>query len=280
MSEENKTRTMSGLALRWVTGVVLAGAVLGLALWAPPEVLVAVFALVAGVGAWEYDRLALPAADGGRRWLLVLFSADVVLAALLGPGTVAAALGVGLLLLLAAELSGPGEPAELWQRLALRGFGLLYLGGLFACLMLVRLRGGPLHFLMVVACVVAADAGAYYAGHLWGQRRMAPRLSPGKSLEGLAGGLALALVVGAVFGSFLLDSEATWAGIVRGALLGLALGGASVLGDLLESLIKRAAGAKDSGNLLPGHGGMLDRVDGLMLAGPVMLLFLESPWLR
>jgi len=280
MSEESKTRAMSGLALRWATGVVLAGAVLALALWPPPQVLVAVFALVAGVGAWEYDRLVLPHDGGARRWLLALFAADVVLAALLGPGAVTAALGIGLLLLLASELSGPGQPAELWQRLALRGFGLLYLGGLFTCLMLVHLRGGALYFLMVVACVVASDAGGYYAGHLWGKHRMAPRISPRKSLEGLAGGLALALLVGAVFGSFLLDSEATWSGIVRGALLGLALGGAGVLGDLLESLIKRAAGAKDSGNLLPGHGGMLDRVDGLMLAGAVMLLFLESPWLR
>jgi phosphatidate cytidylyltransferase len=120
--------------------------------------------------------------------------------------------------------------------------------------------------LFVLAVIMAADVGAYFAGHRWGRLKLAPRISPGKTWEGVIGGLALSALV-------------AWGGAV---LLGwpvftvipLALGAAafSVVGDLMESLLKRHSGLKDSGQILPGHGGVLDRIDSLTAGVPMFVL--------
>ena len=127
--------------------------------------------------------------------------------------------------------------------------------------------------LLALFLVWAADSGAYFAGrHLGGKlfkRRLAPRISPNKTLEGLAGGLALAMVV-AVIGAPLAGAQAAQLPAV--ALVALATAGFSVVGDLFESLLKRHVGVKDSGDLIPGHGGVLDRIDSVLAALPVFAL--------
>ena len=125
---------------------------------------------------------------------------------------------------------------------------------------------GPTRVLLVLLVVWAADIGAYFAGRSFGARRLAARTSPGKSVEGVAGGLAAVLVLGIGAGLWL-DLSAVL--VVLLALLCVVAGVLSVLGDLLESLVKRRSGVKDSGNLLPGHGGVLDRIDSLTAAAPV-----------
>ena len=127
--------------------------------------------------------------------------------------------------------------------------------------------------LLALFLVWAADSGAYFAGrHLGGKlfkRRLAPRISPNKTLEGLAGGLALAMVV-ALVGAPLAGAQAAQLPAV--ALVALATAGFSVVGDLFESLLKRHVGVKDSGDLIPGHGGVLDRIDSVLAALPVFAL--------
>jgi phosphatidate cytidylyltransferase len=135
---------------------------------------------------------------------------------------------------------------------------------------LAALRGGVggLGALLLVFLVVwAADIGAYFTGRAIGRRKLAPEVSPGKSVEGALGGLLLAFVIVVPLGLWLLPLQGLTA-LAYAVLVVISIG-ASVLGDLVESAFKRVAGVKDSGALLPGHGGVLDRVDSLLAAAPV-----------
>ncbi len=135
------------------------------------------------------------------------------------------------------------------------------------CIYLRHTPLGPWLVLMLVLIVAAADVGAYFSGRRFGQRKLAPNVSPGKSWEGVWGGLLFSLVVGALYNlAFNGQDWATLQIVVAPAAL------VSVVGDLLESMVKRHRGVKDSGHLLPGHGGVFDRIDGLVAAVPVFSL--------
>lgn len=144
-------------------------------------------------------------------------------------------------------------------------FGLWYIGGGFFYLPELRSAGNGMgHLLVAVLTTWAVDVAAFFVGTILGRHKLAPTLSPGKTVEGALGGLAAGLVVAAVGGHFF--------GMLPVASLGmgLAVGVAAQLGDLVESSLKRAAGAKDSGSFLPGHGGLLDRFDSLLFVLPVV----------
>jgi phosphatidate cytidylyltransferase len=141
--------------------------------------------------------------------------------------------------------------------------------GVFVPLLLAA-DHGRIRILIVIMCVIASDTGAFAVGVLFGRNKMAPSISPGKTWEGFAGGVAVAAVVGALGVHFLLDTP-WWVGLILGALC--SLGG--TVGDLVESLIKRDAGLKDMSNFLPGHGGIMDRIDSMLVAVPVGWLVLH-----
>jgi phosphatidate cytidylyltransferase len=122
---------------------------------------------------------------------------------------------------------------------------------------------GPGWVLLLFLLVWAADIGAYVAGKLYGRVKLAPAISPGKTLEGLAGGLLAAALVAGI-ATFYFNVS-----VLMLCVLGIATAALSVIGDLFESLMKRMAGVKDSGSLLPGHGGVLDRIDSMTIAAPV-----------
>jgi phosphatidate cytidylyltransferase len=132
----------------------------------------------------------------------------------------------------------------------------------------LRSEFGPGYVLFLFLLVWAADVGAYFAGRRWGQHKLAPAISPGKTWEGVAGASAATLIL-ALLGAALLDESVRWPTFVVVCLI---TAGFSIAGDLFESMIKRQCGVKDSGSLLPGHGGVLDRVDSLTAAAPVFLL--------
>jgi phosphatidate cytidylyltransferase len=149
-------------------------------------------------------------------------------------------------------------------------FALAYLPlmALFVALMLAE-PDGARRALIFVVLTVCSDTGGYLAGILFGKHPLAPAISPKKTWEGLAGSIALCLVAGAIMVPRLLGGH-VWQGLV----LGLAAVGAATLGDLAESMIKRDLQIKDMGHLLPGHGGILDRIDSLLVMAPVIWLLL------
>jgi len=128
---------------------------------------------------------------------------------------------------------------------------------------------GPILTLMLLVVVWLADSGAYFAGRQWGKTKLAPAISPGKTREGVYGGLLSSLVFAAVAGGL-------YSGSFRWTLMYMLVAGIAVMfsvaGDLLESLMKRHSGIKDSGNIIPGHGGIFDRIDGLVAAAPMFLI--------
>jgi phosphatidate cytidylyltransferase len=136
---------------------------------------------------------------------------------------------------------------------------------------LVSMRGiSPWLLLLVMATVWIADIAAYFAGKRFGKHKLAPQISPGKTWEGVFGAWAAIIVYGLLICASL--SLSYW--LIVG-LLGITV--LSIMGDLLESLIKRQAGVKDSGNMLPGHGGLLDRIDGLTSSMPIAMFFIYFP---
>ncbi len=129
-----------------------------------------------------------------------------------------------------------------------------------------RFELGALLTFLTLFCVWATDSFAFFVGKAWGRRKLAPTLSPNKTVEGALGGLAAALIVGAIFGQVLLGKPAT--GLLIGAIAGIF----GQLGDLFESALKRDIGVKDLGGIIPGHGGILDRFDSLLFTAPLVAL--------
>ncbi|GHF23832.1 phosphatidate cytidylyltransferase [Streptomyces griseoluteus] len=138
--------------------------------------------------------------------------------------------------------------------------------------MMLTADDGAWRVLTFLVLTVVSDTGAYAVGWRFGKHKLAPRISPGKTREGLLGAIAFAMVAGALCMQFLIDDGAWWQGLV----LGLAVAGSATLGDLGESMIKRDLGIKDMGTLLPGHGGIMDRLDSLLPTAPVVWLLLVA----
>jgi phosphatidate cytidylyltransferase len=136
--------------------------------------------------------------------------------------------------------------------------------------MMLMADDGAWRVLVFLILTVVSDTGAYAVGWRFGKKKLAPRISPGKTREGLLGAVAFAMVAGALCMQFLIDDGSWW----QGLLLGLAVAVSATLGDLGESMIKRDLGIKDMGTLLPGHGGIMDRLDSLLPTAPVVWLLL------
>jgi phosphatidate cytidylyltransferase len=255
------------LAPRIITGVVFGAAITGAILLAPSPVTAAVLAVLWLAGVWEWAAFArLPAA--GRVAYTVVFAAAMAFGwSSLGDE--------GLSVLVLAALA--------WWMLALvlvlrypRSFSSTFvaLAGVVVLLpswaLLVRLHGdealgAELAFTLLLI-VWAADVGAYAFGRLMGRTKLAPAVSPGKTWEGVTGGLVTAGLAAGLAAAWL-ELPAS-----RLVVLGVATALISVLGDLTQSMFKRNVGLKDSGRLLPGHGGVLDRIDSLTAAVPAFVV--------
>ncbi len=184
-----------------------------------------------------------------------------------------AAPAVLLCVLLAAFHVFPGDapPADRLRRAALLVLGVVYIGGFLGMYPRVRaLPAGAAWVLFGLVVVTMGDTFAYFAGRAFGARPLSP-LSPKKTVEGTAGGLAASVAFGATYAALFLPAVPVWYAAAAGAALG-AIGQG---GDLFESMLKRAVGVKDSGTLLPGHGGMFDRADSVIAVGPALHLAAE-----
>lgn len=254
-----------------VATVAVGGPVFLAAVWAGGPALLAVVLALVAAALVEYWRLAQTAG---------LRPAGVVLGGGLGFPLLAAWGQWSHAGTLAATLVAAAAAAGLWPArragaLAHAGaavLGAVYVGLLFAYLVLARAAFGPGPLLALLGVVWASDIAAYLVGVRWGRRRLLPAVSPGKSVEGVAAGLAAGAAVAAAAGGVV-----GWPA-APGALAGLLVAGIGVVGDLWESAMKRAAGVKDSGAWLPGHGGVLDRFDAVLFGVPVGYYLIA--WLR
>lgn len=222
-----------------------------------------------GVGLFEFGRMAFPSEPVLRAAVAcagVLAFASLVYLGFDVFGAVLVGVTLGSFLLVMGTTPSMDGAADRVGRLVL---GVLYVGALLAFLPLLRrLDNGVGWIFLLLAASWLGDTGAYFAGRAFGKHKLAKVLSPKKTWEGAIGGFFTSMA-GAVLFGWLFGLDVHWAVL---AALGGVLDVFGVLGDLAESMLKRAFGVKDSGGILPGHGGILDRVDSVIFAGPVLYL--------
>ncbi|MET8829138.1 phosphatidate cytidylyltransferase [Streptomyces sp. NPDC004610] len=247
------------------------GAVILASLFFVKAVFIGVIAVAVVVGLWELTR-RLEERKGIRAPLVPLAVGG---AAMVVAGYVRGAEGAWVamaLTALAVLVWRMTEPPEGYLKDVTAGvFAAFYVPFLATFVaMLLTADDGAQRVLTFLLLTVVSDTGAYAIGWRFGKHKLAPRISPGKTREGLLGAVAFAMVAGALCMEFLIDGGAWW----QGLLLGLAVAASATLGDLGESMIKRDLGIKDMGTLLPGHGGIMDRLDSLLPTAPVVWLLM------
>ncbi|MBI2820948.1 MAG: phosphatidate cytidylyltransferase [Acidobacteria bacterium] len=269
---------------RTIVTLVLIPLVLLLLFWAPPLLFVLAILLVAELTFTEYLELVPALADSRLRFTLMICAAVLVL----GPGIGPPRLGpIRILLILFLVIAAlvmqvvltVSDRGQALSVVATSVFGLIYIPFSLALLIPVRFgsqfrlfgdgatTGGRNALLFLLLVTWAADIGAYLAGRAFGRRRLAPLISPGKTVEGALAGLACSVGVGLAYYTYV-DRAYHW------PVLAGVFNVVGQFGDLFESTLKRGAGVKDSSRWIPGHGGFLDRLDSLLLCCP-LLFFLE-----
>ena len=253
---------------RLASGVALAAAALAAVVFLPSVGLRVLACLVAFVAADEYLRLLVHQPAGRHGWLAVVIVTAWAMAAPTVP-VVTVLLTFTVLAGVVSEFVFGKLPVGRALRVALAPW---YIGMPLGLLAGVHGLGGSPATLLLLATVVVSDSGQYYAGRAFGRTRLAPVTSPNKTVEGAVGGVVLAAVFLVVAGGRALPGV----GLPALAALAVAMAGLGIAGDLFESSLKRAAGVKDSAALIPGHGGVLDRIDALLFATPAFYVYLRS----
>ena len=283
---------LSNLAQRVLFALVAIPVVLG-AVWLGDWALASVLAIASALAAWEFYRIA------ERLGTRPMARAGIAIAALLPLAIHARYLGlpvnavvstsVGAVLvvvLFSAAIFARGVTGRPLESVSLTVFGIAYTGAMLSFAYMLRYHqyaigrvAGASLLALALALVWISDTAAYAVGRAIGERKLIPSVSPGKTIAGAVGALITSAVASWAFVRFVLVPHAHL-GLrpLHGVLFGLAISVATQLGDLAESLIKRQAGVKDSSHIIPGHGGVLDRIDGMLFALPVAY-WLLSAWL-
>ena len=256
---------------RVLSALVLLPVVVG-AVWFLPPIATLVLSLMAAALAFlEYAHIA--AALGAHVPRVISGTAVLAACGALGGGWVPVDVVVmTAVITLGALAVGSGQPGPAILRdVAAALFPIGYIGLPLGALAAVRVTGGRGAILLMMVAIVVSDSAQYYTGRSLGRRPLAPSISPKKTVEGAIGGL--------VFGTaaFVIGARMVFPGrpLALAALVGASVAALGIVGDLFESLLKRSAGVKDSGTLIPGHGGVLDRIDSWLFAAPVYYVFVR-----
>jgi phosphatidate cytidylyltransferase len=255
---------------RVLSGAVLVALAVGVVWFAPPALFLAVGLLIGVlsvnelVGLARASRLEVSTSVAGSATALVIASSGLAGALEISLMTVLVAVGASSL---GAWRGGPEALASVSATL----FPPLYIGLPVAALIGIRTLGGPRGLFLLMLTVMVSDTSQYYTGRAFGRRPLAPIVSPKKTVEGAIGGAVVATALFAIVGMWWLPQVPALFRVV----LGLTIVALGIAGDLFESMLKRSAGVKDSSALIPGHGGVLDRIDALLFAAPVYYIVLR-----
>ncbi|MCL4501868.1 MAG: phosphatidate cytidylyltransferase [Deltaproteobacteria bacterium] len=274
---------------RWLTALILLPLLILLLLKGGLALFVLVILAVNGLAQWEFLGIFQIGVDHARRTKAILIGSLLLLSFCLvyppsqfcppgllicNPTAVLLVLVWCLFVLFLFYLLSYGHIESLSHDLAVNILGLLYLPFLLGHLIWLRfLPQGEWWVLWFLLVIFAGDTGAFYTGRTFGKTKLYPAVSPGKTWAGVVGGLAASLAVGVLAGRWFMAHQ--WLVIAKGlpalAILALVLAVVGLLGDLFESMLKRQMQVKDASHLLPGHGGMLDRLDSILFTAPVVV---------
>jgi phosphatidate cytidylyltransferase len=256
---------------RWISGMILAPILILFILFAPTWLFLLFILTLILIGMGEYYSLSLPGISRKERWMgmilalifpLSLYSPD--------PGCFLFGLAFLLLLLCICSLFQPEAFPLRVEKVSKHFLGFLYVSFLLAhFILMMKLDRGRILALFTLVVVYFGDTAAFYVGRAWGRKKLAPRISPGKTVEGGWGAIG-GSVLGALISKLLFFPQLS---PLQALTLGGAIAVAGQLGDLWESLLKRSARVKDSGSLIPGHGGLLDRIDSVLFSGPLVYYY-------
>jgi phosphatidate cytidylyltransferase len=256
---------------RVLSALILLPVIVGIIWWLPPVGTLVLALVVLALAAVELQRIARQTGSRAPAGIGTIAAGLLVIALAMRVDSAPVVLVAALVAVAGVLVSAGRADADVLNDAAVPLFPAIYLGLPLGMLVLVRQERGAGALLALLLTLVASDSAQYYAGRRWGRRALAPAISPGKTREGAIAGLIAGAIAMTLLGRFWLPESPP-------LLLGLAgflTAGFGILGDLFESALKRGAGVKDASGLIPGHGGILDRIDGLLVAGPVYYVFLR-----
>lgn len=263
---------------RWITGLILAPAVVWILIKGSTLLLAALISGVAIFSMREYLRIIFGGESSDQistliKWISYTVSMTLIVAACLGSMEVLfLILAMNLMALSMFVLSRFARNHAIFDIIAKQVLGIVYIPVSLSLLIFIKeLEGGTLWFIWLLIVIFANDTGALYSGTFFGKTKLSPSISPNKTVEGSIGGALAGMVAGFIFCQIFFRDWPLSFTMLPATIL---LTAAGQIGDLFESAMKRASSIKDSGSILPGHGGMLDRIDGLLLAIPVLYVYL------
>lgn len=270
MTKNNMTSKNSNLQ-RWITGLVLAAVLMSVIILGSVEILTAVIVLVIVGGVWEYNSIVFGAGFLKEKIESILFAILIPVTLYMGDFQVlAAVLAFMVMAVFIVFLWRVSEQTFDVLSVAKVVFCMMYIPLLTSHFILLRkIESGIYWIILVLVIAIIGDTVALYVGKTFGKRKLIPLVSPGKTVEGTIGLVVGATVAACVFGYFFMPSVPVFHFVILG-LIGSMIG---QLGDLCESAIKRNYGRKDASSLLPGHGGLLDRLDSLIFVAPFVYYY-------
>jgi phosphatidate cytidylyltransferase len=257
---------------RVIPGIFMASGWFLLLFFGSVELFWVVVVCGASIALHEYFRMTSGSLTGSRLLITIFLCLFPVLAAFFGKGDLVLAGMIGsLLAAVAVALYEYTSFEDVFGYLSCSGFASIYISLCMAHVVLIRfLPQGSYWLTMLIVVVAGSDTGAYYAGRAFGRRKLFPQISPKKTVAGSIGGMAAGLATAGGLSLFFPGKANLFLLLIAAALLVIV----GIAGDLTESMIKRSMGVKDSGTILFGHGGLLDRIDSLLLTGPVLYYLL------